>query len=181
MVPASEKQESIEVNATVSASIEANYGRQVRVRVCGLAWHDDALLLVKHTGLGPLGYYWSPPGGGLNFGETIEDCLAREFLEETGLHVSVGPFLFANQYINPPLHAIELFYAVEVKGGTLKLGYDPELGNGPQMLTELAYLPYPSIQALHPDTRHHSFQFAQNVEAYKALSGWLPVQHGHGA
>ena len=180
MVPASEKQESSQVNATVSASLEAHYGSQVRVRVCGLAWQGNALLLVKHTGLGPLGHYWSPPGGGLNFGETIENCLKREFLEETGLHITVGPFLFANQYINPPLHAIELFYTVQVQGGTLKLGHDPELAGQEQMLTDLSYIPYPDIQALDPHARHHSFQFAQDADGYKALCGWLPVQLGHG-
>lgn len=34
---------------------------------------------------------WELPGGKIEPGETLESCLAREVLEETGLRVAVGP------------------------------------------------------------------------------------------
>jgi 8-oxo-dGTP diphosphatase len=49
---------------------------------------DGKLLLVRdHRG------FWSPPGGHLDFGESPEQCAARETLEETGVSVSNVEFV----------------------------------------------------------------------------------------
>ena len=50
------------------------------------------VLLLRHT------YRrkpWGIPGGGLQPGETLEECLRREVWEETGMKVRVGPLLSA--------------------------------------------------------------------------------------
>ena len=39
----------------------------------------------------PLAGQWSLPGGAVDVGETLVECVAREMLEETGLVVEVGP------------------------------------------------------------------------------------------
>lgn len=36
---------------------------------------------------------WEFPGGKIEFGETPEDCLKREFLEETGMEISIKQLL----------------------------------------------------------------------------------------
>jgi len=53
---------------------------------------EGKVLLVrrKHE---PLAGQWSLPGGAVEVGETLEACLVREMLEETGLEVSVGPVI----------------------------------------------------------------------------------------
>jgi 8-oxo-dGTP diphosphatase len=53
---------------------------------------DGKVLLVrrKHE---PLAGQWSLPGGAVEVGETLEACLVREMLEETGLEVGVGPVI----------------------------------------------------------------------------------------
>jgi 8-oxo-dGTP diphosphatase len=53
---------------------------------------EGKVLLVrrKHE---PLAGRWSLPGGAVEVGETLEACLVREMLEETGLEVSVGPVI----------------------------------------------------------------------------------------
>jgi 8-oxo-dGTP diphosphatase len=53
---------------------------------------DGKVLLVKRKHE-PLAGQWSLPGGAVEVGETLEACLVREMLEETGLVVRVGPVI----------------------------------------------------------------------------------------
>ena len=103
------------------------YGNQLRVRVCGICVQDHKILLINHSGLNQSNEFWSPPGGGLQFGETIEECLKREFFEETNTVISIGKFLKVREFLKPPLHAIELYYEVKIESGILKKGFDPEM------------------------------------------------------
>ncbi len=49
---------------------------------------DGKLLLVRNQR-----GFWSTPGGHLDFGETPEDCAAREAFEETGIRVTNVEFV----------------------------------------------------------------------------------------
>lgn len=49
-----------------------------------LVFENNKVLLIKR-GKEPYKGYWSLPGGGHEYGETLEECAARELLEETGL------------------------------------------------------------------------------------------------
>lgn len=128
------------------------YGNRVRVRVCGLCYDGDALLLVNHQSLGKADF-WAPPGGGVDFGLSIAETLKKEFLEETNLTIDVGPFAFGCEFIHPPLHAIELFFHVSRLSGTLQKGYDPEL----QIIKEVAFLTPQQILALPAEQLHGVF------------------------
>src|SRR5688500_6620998 len=103
----------------MNSEIAEIYGNKVRIRACGLCCGpSETVLMVKHRmGSREL---WAPPGGGVEFGEALEEALKREFLEETPLRVSPGRFMFGCEYINSPLHAIELFFEVEQFDGTIK-------------------------------------------------------------
>ena len=119
--------------------LAAHYTGKLRVRVCGILLQGKQILLVRHQGINGLYNLWSPPGGGLAYGEKIKDCLVREFREETGLEVKPARFLFMHEYLKAPLHALELFFEVETIGGTLKTGSDPELGTDAQLIQEVAF------------------------------------------
>jgi ADP-ribose pyrophosphatase YjhB (NUDIX family) len=96
--------------------------------------------------------FWSPPGGGWQFGESIKEALVREFREETGLAVQVGRFLHINEFGTSELQALELFFEVLTDDASAepRLGHDPEHADGPALLTELAWHTPRQLLALPP-------------------------------
>src|SRR5699024_7845294 len=83
---------------------------------------------------------WMPPGGGIEFGELMKAGLKREFLEETGLEIEPQNFVFVNELVNPPFHAVECYFRVRKTGGNLKMGTDPELSEKGQVLKDLQWI-----------------------------------------
>lgn len=132
------------------------YSGKARVRVGGLLLRDGAMLLAAHRGLLPNGApFWSPPGGGWEFGESIRAALVREFREETGLGVRVGRFLHLHEFSSGQLQALELFFEVLAEDDALpRLGHDPEHAPAQQLLTELAWLTPRQMMQLAPAQVH---------------------------
>lgn len=131
----------------MDAAITSRYGKRVRVRACGLCWRGDKLMLVNHVGL-QRENFWAPPGGGVEFGESAEDTVIREFEEETGMQVTAGRFLFVCEFINEPFHAIELFFEVQHTSGSLVTGADPEQLNDVSIISDARWMSWPAIKAL---------------------------------
>jgi ADP-ribose pyrophosphatase YjhB (NUDIX family) len=90
--------------------------------VYGLVRCEGKVLLIK-KGRGPYNGMYDLPGGGVEFGETPEQTLRREFMEETGLVVEPLQLLAAVsnrvQYVNSSLevedlHHLGILYVVEL-------------------------------------------------------------------
>ena len=128
---------------------------KVRIRICGVLMEENRLLLVKHQGLGELGYFWSPPGGGIEFGETHENTLTREFREETGLEVEVAGFAGFHEHLDARYHALELFFYVKKSSGEISAGSEPEGNEFSPVLTDIAWLSLPELEAM-PAKAFHS-------------------------
>ena len=71
----------------------------LRVRVSGALIRDGNLLLIEHTKNSDV--YYLLPGGGAEPAEDLKTSLKREFLEELGINVHVGPVLQLAQNISP--------------------------------------------------------------------------------
>ena len=128
--------------ASSSDSLLAPYAGLVRVRVGGILVRNGALLLAAHRGLLPKeATFWSPPGGGWAFGESLKEALQREFREETGLAVRVGRQLHLHEFRRDELQALEIFFEVtaEDPDAIPRLGHDPEHAADAQLLAELAW------------------------------------------
>ena len=50
-------------------------------------------VVLIRRGVEPMKGHWSLPGGGVEVGETLEACVAREMQEEIGIDVEVGPVI----------------------------------------------------------------------------------------
>jgi 8-oxo-dGTP diphosphatase len=161
------------MNSTARQDVVNLYGHRLRLRVCGLLRNDDRLLLVRHRGISRTDTFWSPPGGGAQFGETAPEALVREFREETGLVIEVGSLLFVNEFMSDPLHALELFFAVQATGGTLARGLDPELDADHQIIDEVGWMTFQAIKMLPTDEVHTLFQDCDSLDEVFALRGYL--------
>lgn len=106
----------------------------------------DSILLVRHEKNGAS--YWLLPGGGVEFGETLDEALRREMREETELEVRVGDLVFACDSIAPDgsRHLVSLCFAADVVGGELGAGID-------ESVVEARYVDREGLGelTLHPD------------------------------
>lgn len=79
-----------------------------RIRVAGLLFKRDAILVVEHVV--DEKRWLCYPGGRLEFGETPEQCLQRELLEELNLHCHVDSLAAVGYYLDESSHNVELFF-----------------------------------------------------------------------
>ncbi len=80
---------------------------------------DGKIVLVRHR-KGDRTYHLLP-GGGVTWGETLEDSLIREVREETGLVASIGRPLIISDTISPngDRHLVNITFEASVTGGSI--------------------------------------------------------------
>ncbi len=83
-------------------------------RVAGIAVQGGKVLLQKPTNED----FYAFPGGHVEFGETNEETLIREYKEEIGAEITVGELKWVAEAFFPwgksPCHQICLYYAIEI-------------------------------------------------------------------
>ncbi len=154
-------------------SVQNIYAHRLRVRACGICIVDDSILLVNHHGITD-GNFWAPPGGGIELGEGAHQCLVREFKEETHLTVDVRDFLFACEFIDGSLHAIELYFEVKVVGGNLESGIDPESG-ADQIIKEVGFVTWKQLEEWRKEEIHGIFRIPKEKCEISRLRGYFKL------
>jgi len=162
----------------IHESIEKEYGNRLRLRVAGICIEKEEILLVDHSGLNQENQFWAPPGGGVTYGETIEECLIREIKEETDLNVQVGEFLCVSEYLNPPLHAVELFFEVTRIDGAIEIGSDPEVLPEDQIIKSVEFLNFSKLSEIQESNKHSLLKDVLNSRDLKRKIGYFKFPEG---
>lgn len=85
--------------------------------VDGVLIRDDAILLVKRKHE-PFRGKWALPGGFVEYGETVEQAIRREFLEETGLSPHIIRLLgvYSDPSRDPRGHTVSVVFLLSAEG-----------------------------------------------------------------
>src|SRR5271163_1717374 len=112
------------------------YPERPIVGIGGIVIDENRAVLIRR-GSEPLRGEWSIPGGSLELGETLEEGVVRELLEETGLEVGVTgmveiferifsehPARYVEGKIRPRYHFVIVDYLCERLSGEPRAGGD---------------------------------------------------------
>ncbi len=109
----------------IARSQVQNLWKKPWVTADGIVVIEDQIVLIKR-GREPFKGMHALPGGIVEYGETVEECVVREFEEETGLRTRVldlvGVYSAADR--DPRGHFITVAFNLQPIGGTLRGGDD---------------------------------------------------------
>ena len=93
--------------------------KRLNVRVYGLLINPRGEILLSEEEKGDW-KFTKFPGGGLEWGEGIVECLKREFLEETGLEVEVNEHFYTTEFFQESAfrkndQLISIYYKVKTE------------------------------------------------------------------
>jgi 8-oxo-dGTP diphosphatase len=82
----------------------------VKIRVSVVLVRGGEILLIRHRR--DARFYWDLPGGGLERGEGLTACAAREVQEETGLDINILRLLYVGEVLSPSgeKHVLNLIF-----------------------------------------------------------------------
>jgi mutator protein MutT len=103
---------------------------------------DKKILICQRRAGDRFGGYWEFPGGKLEPGETLHDCLARELMEEVGLTARPIRPLTVIEHHYPHAHIrLHPFHCQHESGEVQKLECQDARWVNPEMLTDYRFPP----------------------------------------
>ena len=99
--------------------------RAPALTVDGILFQDESVLLVQRK-YAPFQGSWALPGGFVEYGETTEDAVVREVLEETGVKTNIRSLIgvYSDPHRDPRGHTVTVAYLIDRMSGELLAGDD---------------------------------------------------------
>ena len=150
------------------------------IRYQGAVIRDDHILMLQQIEHASGHSYWLLPGGGIEPDETEENCVQREVLEETGLHVHVQRLLLDEPNIVHKIYQRRKTFLCSVLDGEARPGYEPEAEYATAYsFTEVGWfdLRYPANwpeQIVHAPMTYSLLQQIQVALGYSVADGASP-------
>jgi ADP-ribose pyrophosphatase YjhB (NUDIX family) len=149
-------------------------GRYARYQ--GAIIRDHHMLLIRHRRHSTGESYWVIPGGGLEAGETAEECVSREMKEETCLEVQVLELLLDCPV--PPGNPYQRLrtYLCKPAPGEARPGYEPEPDAAASYsIVEVGWFDLRDEAGWDPDMVSDQFTYPQ-MRAVRLKLGYLQAQ-----
>ena len=101
---------------------------EIKVVVKGILIRNNRILIIQRSHTDSFGAgTWEVVGGNLNFGESLEEALKREYLEEVGLKITVKNLLFSTTFFTSNVRQIVLLsYLCESEESQISLSSEHE-------------------------------------------------------
>ena len=116
------------------------------IKVAAAIICDGERIFATQRGYGAWKDYWEFPGGKLEAGETPEEALRREILEELDTEIAVGKKLTTVEYDYPEFHlSMECFLATVTEGNLVLKEHEAARWLTPDDLDTVHWLPADQI------------------------------------
>ena len=113
-------------------------------RSCATIVNGDRILLVRQIYKGET--FWTFPGGSIEQNETPEQAAIREVKEESGVDIKIQHEIL--QVHSDRINGLYYCFLAVLMNGTPILGYDPELPEDQQELTDVRWVPIEQAKKL---------------------------------
>ncbi|WP_332651239.1 NUDIX hydrolase [Lysinibacillus sp. 54212] len=142
---------------------DSKEGKIISVVVKGLVFNKGRLLIVQRAPDDEFGAgTWESIGGNLQFGETLEEALQREFLEEVCLEVTVNKLLYSSTfYTSAHRQIVLLVYLCQSEKEDIVLSDEHSQYKWATKAELKNLLPAPILQDF---KRHHIFNIQDFVQ-----------------